>query len=287
MTLGLDYAGGRPGGAAIAAAGYTFVCRYLTDGGPGLPGKLLTPAEYADLMAAGVAVVLNWETTADRMKAGYAAGVADANAAGMQALTLGHPSDRPIYFSADFDASPADQAEIDDYLRGAISVIGASRVGVYGSYYVCQRCLNNGTATWAWQTAAWSGGQREPRAHLYQRIGTVTVGGVDCDVNESAQADFGQHPTGDDMNPDQDAILRDIWSQLSGDAWTNPPKYEGWPARPDLTDAPKTIVDYVRAIHAALAALPAMVDDAVAKAIAAHTVDVAVTVANKTQGGAS
>lgn len=193
--LGLDYAGGRPGGVTIKAAGYDFVCRYLTSGGAGLPGKLLTIPEYADLQEHGVAIVANFETSADRMKAGFDAGVQDASAADTVLRALGHPADRPVYFSADFDATPADQAEIDDYLRGAASVIGADRVGVYGGYWIVKRCLDNHTARWAWQTGAWSGGNIDPRIHIYQRIGFVTVGGVECDVNEARQVDFGQHPT--------------------------------------------------------------------------------------------
>ncbi|MGH3673654.1 MAG: glycoside hydrolase domain-containing protein [Pseudonocardiaceae bacterium] len=248
--LGLDYAGGRPGGAAIAAAGYGFVCRYLSDGGPGLPGKLLTAAEYADLMAHGVAVVVNWETTADRMKGGRAAGVADADRAGMQTLGVGHPQDRPIYFSADWDATPADQAAIDEYLRGAASVIGPTRVGVYGSYYVCKRCLDGRTAAWAWQTGAWSGGQRESRAHIYQRIGFASVGGVQCDVNEALIPDFGQHLQEDDMQPDERDALYDIREQMTGSRSSRPPQYPGWPAHPDASDKAKTMVDYVRAVHA-------------------------------------
>lgn len=193
-TLGLDYAGGRPGGAAIKAAGYGFVLRYLSSGGTGLPGKLLTAEEYTDLTANGISVAVNWETTADRMLSGFSGGVADAQTAAQVALTVGHPVSKPIYFSADFDATVGEQQAIDDYLRGAASVITAARVGIYGSYYVCGRCLDNGTAQWAWQAAAWSGGQVESRANLYQRIGTVTVGGVECDVNEAIRRDFGQHP---------------------------------------------------------------------------------------------
>lgn len=193
--LGLDYAGGIPAAHKIAAAGYTFVCRYLTSGGPGLPGKLLTPGEYAQLQATGIGVILNWETSADRMLGGYDAGRADALSAATVARNLGVPSDRPIFFSADFDASPAQQAAIDAYLAGVASAIGLARTGVYGSYYVCKRCLDNGTATWVWQTGAWSGGNIEPRAHLYQRIGFATVDGVQCDVNEARSLpDFGQHP---------------------------------------------------------------------------------------------
>ncbi|MGH3827636.1 MAG: DUF1906 domain-containing protein [Pseudonocardiaceae bacterium] len=213
--LGLDYAGGRPGGAAITAAGYGFVCRYLTDGGPELPGKLLTAEEYRDLQAHGVSCVVNWETTSDRMLDGYTAGVADATAARARIQAVGHPLDRPVYFSADFDATPAQQAELDDYLRGCASVLGIDRVGVYGSYYVVKRCLDNHTATWAWQTTAWSGGQREPRAHLYQRAGYVTIAGIECDVNEALQADYGQHPGGNDMTTTESKQLDDIWHILT------------------------------------------------------------------------
>jgi hypothetical protein len=192
MILGLDYAGGIPGGAAIMASGYQFVVRYLSSGGAGLPGKLLTAAEYSDLQRAGVAVVCNWETTATRMLGGRAAGVADAQSAAGVCQSLGHPTDRPIYFSADFDATPGQQALIDEYLRGAAEVIGLARVGVYGGFWVVKRCLDNGTARWGWQTGAWSGGNVDPRIHLYQRIGYVTVNGVQCDVNEARQLDFGQ-----------------------------------------------------------------------------------------------
>lgn len=251
MTLGLDYAGGRPGGKAIAAAGYGFVCRYLSAGGAGLPGKLLTAEEYADLVTHGVAVAVNWETTADRMKGGRAAGVKDAQAADAQIRVVGYPADRPIYFSADWDATPAQQAAIDDYLRGAASVVGPDRVGIYGGYWVVKRCLDNDTARWAWQTGAWSGGNRDPRAHIYQRIGTTTVGGVPCDVNEALAADFGQHPCEeDDMKDDERDALYDVREQLTGARSSRPPQYPGWPARADVSDKPKTMVDYVRALHA-------------------------------------
>jgi hypothetical protein len=193
--LGLDFAGGRPGAAAIKAAGYHFVCRYLSPGGSGLPGKLLLPGEYEEYMSSGVAVVANWETTSDRSLGGYAAGVADAQAARATCIAVGHPELRPIYFSVDFDASPSQQGAIDDYLRGAASVLGGpDRIGVYGSYYVCQRCAASGTAQWFWQCGAWSGGQRWAGAHIYQRIGFATIGGVQCDVNEALAPDFGHAP---------------------------------------------------------------------------------------------
>jgi Domain of unknown function (DUF1906) len=192
---GLDYAGGKPGAAAIAAAGYRFVCRYLTDGGPELPGKLLTADEYADLQAHGISVVYNWESTADRMRSGSRAGTDDARRAENVIQRLGLPPEPPVFFSADFDATPHDQVAINAYLTAAGSVLGANRVGVYGSFYVVQRCFDAGTAAWGWQTGAWSGGQVEPRTHILQHIETVVINGVECDVNEALRLpNFGQHP---------------------------------------------------------------------------------------------
>ena len=228
VRKGLDYAGGRPGGAAIRAAGYDFVVRYLSDGGPSLPGKLLTPAEAVDLRAYGISIVSNWETTANRMLDGYVAGVNDASIALRQVLACGGRFDRPIYFSVDFDATPADQVPIDDYLRGAASILGAHNVGIYGGYWPIHRALDNKTAAWTWQTDAWSGGNVEFRRNLHQLVRQVVVGGVACDVNEAFTADFGQwdyYPTQEepDVTPEQDAILRDIQTQLRG------PNLGGWP----------------------------------------------------------
>ncbi|MEU6582742.1 glycoside hydrolase domain-containing protein [Nocardia sp. NPDC046763] len=192
MKLGLDYAGGRPAPQAIADAGYAFVVRYLCDGGPDLPGKLLTPEEACGLRAAGVSIVSNWETTAERMLDGYAAGADDARAALAQAQACGAPAGRPVYFSADFDAAPEQQPAIDDYLRGAASVLGPDCVGIYGGFWPVSRALDAGTARWGWQTDAWSGGQLDPRCAIHQRIEQATVDGVSCDVNETQVDDFGQ-----------------------------------------------------------------------------------------------
>lgn len=215
LRLGIDYAAGRPGGAAIRASGYDFVVRYLSDGGPGLPGKQLLPDEADDLRANGIDIVSNWETTAERMLDGYDAGAADAEAAQAQVLLCGGRTDRPIYFSADFDAAPEQQAAIDAYLRGAGSVLLQANVGIYGGYWPVSRALDNGTANWAWQTDAWSGGNLDPRIHLHQRIGFHNVGGVECDVNEALTPDFGQWaapaiPPGGDMQ------LTDTWADAYG-----------------------------------------------------------------------
>lgn len=279
MTLGLDYAGGRPSGAAIKAAGYDFVVRYLSSGGASLPGKLLTPAEADDLRAHDVEIVSNWETLSDRMLGGYGAGVADANMAMAQVLHCGGRTDRPIYFSCDWDAAEEEQPLIDAYLRGAASAIGEENVGIYGGYFPVARALDHGAARWAWQTGAWSGGIREPRAHLFQRIGFAYVDGVQCDVNEALQSDYGQwsycaaDPTPEtETAMDDTSDIKDIREQLCGDGSRDTGQYTGWPQlghHPDGSN--RTIVDGLAAVLDELAGLRTIVAALAAKAGAEAT----------------
>ncbi|MFE9578619.1 glycoside hydrolase domain-containing protein [Nocardia sp. NPDC006044] len=253
MRFGLDYAAARPGGAAIRAAGFDFVVRYLSDGGVSLPGKLLTPAEADDLRANGVSIAANWETTATRMLDGYGAGVVDARAGLAQVLRCGGRPDRPIYFSADFDVTPQDQQRINAYLDGAATVLGRANVGIYGGYWPVSRALDAGSASWAWQTDAWSGGRVEARRNLHQTLRQQVVGGVVCDVNEAGTTDFGQWDffaqEDADVTPEQEAVLRDIQIQLRG------PGLAGWPQLGDANGPARTLVDGVAAALARIGEL--------------------------------
>lgn len=241
LATGVDYSAGAPGGAALAAAGYSFACRYVTDGAPQLPHKLLTAAEAHDLWAHGVDIVSNWESSGTSCLGGYRQGVADATIANANHLAAGGPPDRPIYFSVDYDAPDSDQDAINAYLQGVESVIGRSRAGVYGGYWVVTRCLDAGVAAWAWQTDAWSGDPAglapagmdgdylDRRANLLQRnvLGCVSVNGVQCDVDAALTADFGQwHYMGADVtNP---AYPTPAYEQLAGPIGSDGYGH-GWP----------------------------------------------------------
>lgn len=202
MTIeGVDYAFSVPPVNALTAAGKYFAVRY---GGPGSAGKQLTQAELAGLNKAGIAVVANAEGAAAGFR-GTAAGQSWARQALAHFTALGMPADRPIYFSVDWDAGPADWPDVDAALRGAASVVGAARVGVYGSYATVEHCARAGTARWFWQTYAWSAGKWSSRCHLQQYRNGVTIGGADCDLDRAMQSDYGQWGaemplTGDDVN---------------------------------------------------------------------------------------
>lgn len=128
-------------------------------------------------------MVLNAEGTGARADTRtHAQGRRDAKVAQKTAEALGRPK-APIMFSVDYDASPHDQVGINAYLRGVASVIGYARTGVYGSYYVTKRAADAKCARWLWATYAWSGGQVDERAHIYQYHNAVRVAGATVDLD--------------------------------------------------------------------------------------------------------
>lgn len=250
--FGLDYAWGRPGPAAINGAGAKFVCRYLSND----VGKNLSASEAKSLSGAGIALVVVWETTAQRALGGKAAGTADAKAAQAQAKTCGMPAGRPIYFAVDWDATSGQQATINAYLDGAASVIGRDRIGLYGGYYPIKRAFDAGKIRWGWQTYAWSGGHWDSRAHIQQYSNGHRLAGVGVDYNRAIKSDYGQWrvgvaPTEDDL-PFTEAqlkkIVRDaVWrtDEIPAPAGTDP-KNPTWYGQTFLKD----IDEKVRAILA-------------------------------------
>jgi hypothetical protein len=192
--FGIDYAFyPHPPITAMKTAGVRFAGRYVSaDPANDTNGKNLLPGECKALLAAGIDIIMVAESYAARMREGRASGVADATHADAVVKALGMPG-IPVYFACDFDATPADQTPINAYLDGAASVIGHARTGIYGGFWPLSRALDGGHAVWAWQTIAWSGGQWDPRAHIRQGL-KVTVGGVEVDMDDGRQADFGQWP---------------------------------------------------------------------------------------------
>lgn len=193
MTIaGADYSFTHPDISALKAAGIGFVCRYLSTD----PAKNLTSAELAQLHAANIAVVLNWETTAQMALRGYQGGLQDGKAAREQAQALGTPSHVPIYYSVDFDAAQAQIITVLDYLHGVADAEGSKDlVGVYGGYETVKAVITAGFRN-AWQTYAWSGTptQWHPLARLRQTAVDQNIGGVQVDLDEAMVDNYGQWP---------------------------------------------------------------------------------------------
>lgn len=207
---GVDYAWSHPGGKALQAAKKRFACRYLSKDAT----KNLTRPEADDLAEHDVSCVVVWETVANRALGGRAAGISDAHAALTQATAAGMPSGRPIFFAVDWNATEAQQAAIDAYFGGVISVLGLARTGGYGGYWVIKRLFDAGLITFGWQTIAWSGGLWDERAQIRQGS-QKTINGVSCDLNTATAADYGQWMPG--KLPEVDVPLTDAeWTKLQG-----------------------------------------------------------------------
>lgn len=205
QRFGLDWSVARPpSDKALAAAGVTFACRYLSH----TPAKNLKRLEGNHLSSLGIDLVVVWETTANRALAGHDAGVADATEALRQANNLGMPDDRPIYFAIDFDATAHQLShEITEYFQGVTEVLGVGRTGVYGGYRQVGAMFDAGLVAFGWQTYAWSAGQWDGRAKLQQYRNDQFIGGVSVDFDRATADDFGQWSIqlGDFPEPDPNA----------------------------------------------------------------------------------
>ena len=203
----------------IAAAGYAGVVVYVSELRPGatFDFKPVT-REYADaLRAAGLQIVSNyqygkpgWPTPSDFTR-GYDGGVADAQTALRLHAAAGGADSAPIFFSVDEDIDLNTWKTLAvEWFRGINSILGTERTGIYGHSGACAWAIADGVIghsttaghRWAWQTKAWSHGEREPAAVLYQSIVVtasdpgVLLGGIHVDEDEVLAADFGQWDRG-------------------------------------------------------------------------------------------
>lgn len=188
VAIGLDYTS-RISPAALLAAGVTVVCRYIAP----QAWKVISKAEYDELLAAHIAVFLNWESSATDWLRGLAGGSVDATSAVAMAKALGYPAGSIIIGSCDFDITQAQADSVGhDYAVGFQAVLrrGGYRAGVYGP----KRALDIGQRlgfAFGWQsmsTGYYGNAALHPFANLRQ-IGYRTVGGVVADWNEIIRLD--------------------------------------------------------------------------------------------------
>lgn len=200
MRRGIDYSGGRPGGQAIADAGYRFVMRYLWPFTP----KGADADEIADLRAHGLAVGFVYEQNETRaLTAGYQGGRDDARYARQRATDLGAPADVALYFAVDTNVGPTDWPALDEYFRGINAQLPRATVGAYAEKQYADHLRSRGLAAWFWYPAAssWSDYQPDPEAHIRQLADGGAVNGVGIDPNEADGPAGLWEPEEDEMDP--------------------------------------------------------------------------------------
>lgn len=215
MDAGLDYSAGTIPGRTIIADGYSFVIRYVDDPNIYFGTKHIDPGEYQDLRESNVGVWLVFETNTRDWCGGFVDGIANGHRALAGANWIGY--DGLIFFAIDVHVSADDLPAAVEYIEGAIHVLGAERVGVYGFSEVIQACQRKGIGA-----AYWQAGHRPAEGsgvHIWQRNdGFVHVGGVECDVNLALLP----IPGGEDLTPEESQMLRELHGEICApnDPWT-------------------------------------------------------------------
>jgi hypothetical protein len=200
LAQGVDFSFDHPTVAQLRAAGKRFMIRYVYPASQALGTKNLSRVEADSYRANGIRIVSNYESWAGRARDGFAAGQADAGAAHSHHVACGGPTNRPIFFSVDFDTNTSWYDEVDAYFTGVASVLGVARTGVYGEYEIVKHLMDTGrvgpSATrgmfYAWQTYAWSAGQYDERCCLAQDRNGVALGSGTVDLDSAHAADYGQ-----------------------------------------------------------------------------------------------
>lgn len=215
----VDFAHRKVPADQLKAAGFDGALVYVSELRPGadFDFKPVT-REYADsLRAEGLHVVScyqygkpGWPTPSDYTR-GYDGGVADASTALRLHNAAGGPDSAPIFFSVDEDIDEETWENVArEWYRGINSVLGVNRTGLYGHARACSWAIDDGVVGrstsdghwWVWQTKAWSAGERDPRAVLYQAVviggseSGVAIGDTHVDVDEVLAPDFGQWDLG-------------------------------------------------------------------------------------------
>ncbi|AKC02950.1 endolysin [Gordonia phage GordDuk1] len=219
--------------AAIKQAGHAGSFGYLSTSRPGtsFSGKPIKKSWVDEMNKLGLTVISCWQfgknATADWRK-GFMGGVADANAALTKHKELGGDPSAPIFFAIDDDVTLATfNGPVSEYLKGAASILGVDRVGVYGSIRVVEWAVedeligktHDGSGRYyGWQTKAWSQGISK-HACVYQRIVDTAsnpgpiVGSSRVDVNDVLTADYGQWGYSRD-GVDWDAVMHQFMGTL-------------------------------------------------------------------------
>jgi hypothetical protein len=163
----LDYSYSRPSLAGAARSGAKGIIRYSAGlaSTPGHPsynlnrGKLITPGEFRDILAAGLDVVANDEWYENRVTEGYAAGLADAKAAAALWKSCGLAKGSTIYVSWDQFPAQANWLKVGRYVRGyRAGLAGYYEVDAYGGTGFLKWAIGKGLVKYGWRPNAgdWS-----------------------------------------------------------------------------------------------------------------------------------
>lgn len=168
-------------------AGYRVVSLYLSHD----QSKNATAEKVKAYHAAGIGVVLNWESDPGRPLGGRGYGLEDGRDAVTEIDTLiqqvgyGPRNILAVYFSCDRQISPGDYPSIDGYFGATKEQLAGKFLSrAYGEADLVDHLVDAGLTDLDWQTLAWSEGRVSKNAVFYQKSINNTLAGASVDLDE-------------------------------------------------------------------------------------------------------
>lgn len=156
---------------------YTFVGRYIAG------TYAITASEKTTITGGGLYIVSLFEKGSPTSSSYFTTskGTSDANDAIAAASAIGQPSNTPIYFAVDYDASDNDiSGPIKNYLQAVKAAFTAQgntyKLGLYGSGAVLSYYENTYTFTWMAGSTGWRGYNTYTGYKLKQYDNNTTIG---------------------------------------------------------------------------------------------------------------
>lgn len=224
MTTVIDFSAGVPPAVEVKAAGHAGAIVYAAPGREQwMRGKQPDKAWVDSMRAAGLGVAFVWQFrnggSIDSGDAGrgHAGGVDDAIKAAEYLKSVGC-ADHPVFFACDWDVTLTEwNSRVVEYFKGAMSVLGRKRMGIYGHSRVVAWAQEDNVVAeveagrvLGWVTKSWSGGE-DGRDYAVAYQGTHNVpgpAGIAIDVNTVYASQWGQAPIEYrvDFNPAEEPV---------------------------------------------------------------------------------
>lgn len=174
--LGVDASARIPSAALkdLRSWGVRFVGRYL---------QTLVAPEVDDIAAAGLYLLSIFEANPTHVSYfTQSQGARDGAKAKLRALAAGQPEGSVVHATVDMDLRGASLKVLDAYLPAFADALAPFKAGLYGSNAVLQYASGPKVVS-RWQTMAWSGGEINAQADIYQWAGGAMLFGQDVDID--------------------------------------------------------------------------------------------------------
>jgi len=218
--------------------GFSFVPAYLMPDGY---GKRLTKEGAQLLTDYGMKIANIFEDGADNALFGSEQGASDGLVSLEVLRDFGVPENMPVYFAVDFEPTDDDNSTkaeklnlIEAYIRAAAEQVAPYLIGVYGSFEVVEEMIARGACKWAFQTYAWSRGQRSEYASIYQYSNGEYMLEKEVDYNEAKSLD-GMWNYNVEVEEDE-MLTQEIFDEMMDD-W----KQRNDPNYPDFASIPEDL----------------------------------------------